>query len=303
MADTLHNIDIERFKSLFPTIPGDSVGNDILVADVKYINDLRVFEYPFRFDGYILIYCISGNMKMDINLNSFQVSSNTIVINTPGNILKVSEVNMSNREQMHFIVVAISRDFMTSVRIDFKRLFNDSIALLDSPCIKLNGRERRLCKKYLEISTELLSSHISNKKEALSSIISSVSYVLGSIWSNKISEAERKPHTPSVKSKFVFDQFLRLVTEFHTSQRNMAFYAERLGLTPKYLSKVIKMVSSRSAPDWIDSFVILEAKNLLRYSELSIKEIVAKLNFPNQSVFYKFFKSHTDLTPSQYRNA
>lgn len=303
MADTLHNIDIERFKSLFPTIPGDSVGNDILVADVKYINDLRVFEYPFRFDGYILIYCISGNMKMDINLNSFQVSSNTIVINTPGNILKVSEVNMSNREQMHFIVVAISRDFMTSVRIDFKRLFNDSIALLDSPCIKLNGRERRLCKKYLEISTELLSSHISNKKEALSSIISSVSYVLGSIWSNKISEAERKPHTPSVKSKFVFDQFLRLVTEFHTSQRNMAFYAERLGLTPKYLSKVIKMVSSRSAPDWIDSFVILEAKNLLRYSELSIKEIVSKLNFPNQSVFYKFFKSHTDLTPSQYRNA
>lgn len=299
----MHNIDIERFKSLFPTIPGDSVGNDILVADVKYINDLRVFEYPFRFDGYILIYCISGNMKMDINLNSFQVSSNTIVINTPGNILKVSEVNMSNREQMHFIVVAISRDFMTSVRIDFKRLFNDSIALLDSPCIKLNGRERRLCKKYLEISTELLSSHISNKKEALSSIISSVSYVLGSIWSNKISEAERKPHTPSVKSKFVFDQFLRLVTEFHTSQRNMAFYAERLGLTPKYLSKVIKMVSSRSAPDWIDSFVILEAKNLLRYSELSIKEIVAKLNFPNQSVFYKFFKSHTDLTPSQYRNA
>ena len=83
----------------------------------------------------------------------------------------------------------------------------------------------------------------------------------------------------------------------------MAFYADKLCLTPKYLSKLIKQASGRSAPDWIDEFVILEAKNLLKYTDLAIKEIVYKLHFPNQSVFFKFFKAHTGLTPSDYRNA
>jgi AraC-like DNA-binding protein len=82
----------------------------------------------------------------------------------------------------------------------------------------------------------------------------------------------------------------------------MAFYATNLGLTPKYLSKLIKQASGRSAPEWIDSFVILEAKNMLKYTDNSIKEIVYKLHFPNPSVFYKFFKAHTGMTPSQYRN-
>ena len=62
-----------------------------------------------------------------------------------------------------------------------------------------------------------------------------------------------------------------------------------------------RWASGRSAPDWIDSFVILEAKNLLRYSDESIKEIAYKLNFPSASVFNKFFKANTGLVPSDYR--
>ena len=74
----------------------------------------------------------------------------------------------------------------------------------------------------------------------------------------------------------------------------------KLYLTPKYLSKLIKNVSGRSAHEWIDSFVILEAKNLLKYSDLPIKQIVDELHF-NQTTFYRFFKAKTGLTPSEYR--
>ena len=83
----------------------------------------------------------------------------------------------------------------------------------------------------------------------------------------------------------------------------MQFYADKLHLTPKYLSKIIKEASGRSGPDWIDEYVILEAKNLLRYSKMTIKEIVFALNFPNASVFHKYFKAHTGLTPTDYRRA
>ena len=236
-----------------------------------------------------------------MNLDAFQVGSNSLVLNVPGNIIRVSGVETDERN-LHFIVVAMSKSFMSGVRFDFNRLFNESMALLDNPCITLDRSERRLCREYLDLASVLLTSDIQNKKEAIGALISSISYVLGSIWTGKLTAAERKPHAPSAKAKNVYDQFLRLVTDYHTSERNMKFYADRLCLTPKYLSKLVKTVSGRSAPDWIDAFVILEAKNLLKYSELSIKQIVAKLNFPNQSVFYKFFKSHTGKTPSQYRN-
>ena len=301
MEEILHNISIKRFKNRFPDMPGAALGDDLLIADLRYDKALSVFKYPFRFDGYIIIFCMSGRIQLEVNLDAFQVGSNSLVLNVPGNIIRVSGVETDERN-LHFIVVAMSKSFMSGVRFDFNRLFNESMALLDNPCITLDRSERRLCREYLDLASVLLTSDIQNKKEAIGALISSISYVLGSIWTGKLTAAERKPHAPSAKAKNVYDQFLRLVTDYHTSERNMKFYADRLCLTPKYLSKLVKTVSGRSAPDWIDAFVILEAKNLLKYSDLSIKQIVAKLNFPNQSVFYKFFKSHTGKTPSQYRN-
>ena len=300
--DVLHNISIRKFKDLFPDMPGKGLGDDLLIADLRYDRELKMFQYPFRFDGYIIIFCMKGRITLDVNLDSFQIVENSLVLNVPGNIIRVSGVDKGDRDNMHFIIVAMSKNFMSGVRFDFNRLFNESVALMDNPCISLDGNERSICRKYLDLASDLLASDMQNKQEAIGALVSSISYLLGSIWTGRLSDAEHKPHAPSAKAKNIYDQFLRLVTDYHTSERNMAFYADKLCLTPKYLSKLVKTVSGRSAPDWIDAFVILESKNMLKYSDLSIKEIVCKLNFPNQSVFYKFFKSHTGKTPSQYRN-
>ena len=105
------------------------------------------------------------------------------------------------------------------------------------------------------------------------------------------------------RNRSVVTKFLSLVSEYHVSERTVIFYADKMCLTPKYLSKLIKNATGRSAPEWIDSFVILEAKSMLKYSPMPIKEIVSRLNFPNQSVFHKFFKAHTGMTPNEYRNS
>jgi len=96
---------------------------------------------------------------------------------------------------------------------------------------------------------------------------------------------------------------MNLVAEYHMKERGTAFYAERLGLTPKYLSRLIRQISGQSAPEWINAFVVMEAKSLLKYSSLSIKEIVYRLGFPNASVFYKFFRNHTGQTPTEFRDS
>ena len=98
-----------------------------------------------------------------------------------------------------------------------------------------------------------------------------------------------------------FNQFMGVLARHYMQQRSVGFYAGQLNLTPKYLTTIIRKTSGRTAVQWIDDYVVLEAKNLLKYSTMSIQEISYYLNFPNQSFFGKYFKNHTGMTPTAYR--
>ena len=73
-------------------------------------------------------------------------------------------------------------------------------------------------------------------------------------------------------------------------------------LAPRYFSAIIKEKSGSNALQWIVQMVITEAKQLLENSDLSIKEIAARLNFPTQSFFGKYFKQYVGVSPKEYRN-
>ena len=81
----------------------------------------------------------------------------------------------------------------------------------------------------------------------------------------------------------------------------MGWDAEMLTITPKYLSETVKGVSGRTPNEWIDSYVTLEVRVLLKTSSKSIKEIADELHFPNQSFLGKFFREHVGMTPTAYR--
>ncbi len=303
MADSLLNIGLKQIRKLVPVQNEIQLEDDFFILDVKYSDDLQFLKYPCRSDAYIAIFCKSGALDFEVNLRSYPVKKGTLFISTPGNIVKINKPTSEDGRKFEFIVVAISKEYLSSISFDFKKIFDDRMKLLTEPCVQLDDRNIAFCVKYLELFGEIISSDVPNKKDAVRSLIASLFYVLGGLMEKN---ANRTPESVrcqvNSRVKLIFEHFMSLVTEHHTTERNMAFYARRLGLTPKYLSKLIKQVSGRSAPDWIDSFVILEAKNMLKYTDNSIKEIVFKLHFPNPSVFYKFFKAHTGMTPSEYRN-
>ncbi len=303
MPDSLLNIGLKQIRKLIPVQNEIQLGDDFFILDVKYSNDHQFLKYPCRSDAYIAIFCKSGRLDVELNLQSYSVSKGTLFVGTPGNIVKINRSQQDDDSVLEFIVIAISKEYLSSISFDFKKIFDDRMKLLTEPCIKLNDKNIAFCSRYLDLFGDILSSDVPNKREAVGSLIASLFYMLGGLMEKSAVTAPEMPGAAvNTRVKLIFEHFMALVTEHHTSERNMAFYANHLGLTPKYLSKLIKQVSGRSAPDWIDSFVILEAKNMLKYTDDSIKEIVFKLHFPNPSVFYKFFKAHTGLTPSKYRN-
>lgn len=298
-----HTIDLKQFRSLFPASDYVSMGDDFCVVDLKYGENLKILSHPCRFDGFLAFFCISGNLKIMINLTEFDVVENSLFINLPTNIVMVSGIDSEQKEQLHFIVMAMTREYMAGLKMDMHSLVEKGLALMGNPCFILGEEERALARKYLKLSADILHSNLMYKRESIASLLSSVFYLTGGLIEKNISARDSVEIRRPDRNREVFDRFLALVAEYHTVQRKMTFYADRMCLTPKYLSKLIKSVSGKSAPDWIDSFVILEAKNMLRYSDIPIKEIVSRLNFPNPSAFHKFFKLKTGLTPLQYRKA
>lgn len=97
------------------------------------------------------------------------------------------------------------------------------------------------------------------------------------------------------------DEFFRLLHRHYKTQRSLAFYAGRLCVTTKYLSKVIRRTTGHTVYFWIEEFTVKEAKLLLRSTGASVIEIADMLNFPNSSFFAKFFRRHTGFSPVEFR--
>lgn len=302
MKNNLVNVDLPKFRDIFMDSDQISVGDDLCIVDIHGRNASRHFCEPFRFDGILLVWCITGNLKVSINLVDYEVRKNTLFLCMPGNMFKICE-DGPLEDELHYVCLAMSRAFASDHNMDVNRMFSNALTLMQNPSVSIMDQEAALMADYLEMMVKMAKADIKYNLECIRSLWTSMLYVLAGIMERRNSEMEIPSQAVTGRSRQLFEQFLKLVSEYHDRYRNVGFYADKLCLTPKYLSKLIKNATGHSAPEWIDSYVILEAKNLLKYSDDTIKEIVYKLNFPNQSVFYKFFKARTGMTPSEYRKS
>ena len=303
MKDTLQNVGFEQIRKFLP--PGEDIssGNDLLIVDVRQHDPGSFIDSPFRTDAFLVIFCEKGGFDIEINLRKFRIQDNTLVVCIPGYIIKVGKMGTGKDLNGRIVAMALSRQFISDIKFDFSKLFESRLMFFYDPRIMLSDKEMSFCSKYFHLVKIILETDIPTETIAVKSLVESLLHVLEGLVSDVDNVPEPEPSKGShTRLNILFERFMSLVSEYHSSERGMAFYSNRLGITPKYLSRLIKDVSGRSAPEWIDAFVIQEAKSMLKYTDDSIKEIVYKLNFTNASVFYKFFKSQTGMTPSEYRN-
>ena len=296
----LSNVTVSHFRETFKDSAHVAIDDDFCIVDMKFRRKERSLNFPFRFDGILLIWCIKGSLSVSINLNDYILQENSLFFCVPGNIFRLNEI-VGDSQDLQYVCIAMSRDFAASQKVDVNKTFSNALSLLDNPNVVLADAESAMMAEYIRMMGKVVESGLAYKKECLQSLWISMLYVVVGVLDRRSKSVENAASTS--RSRLLFEQFIALVAKYHDRYRNVGFYADKLCLTPKYLSKLIKNATGKSAPEWIDAYVILEAKNMLKYSNDTIKEIVYKLNFPNQSVFYKFFKARTGMTPSEYRNS
>jgi AraC-like DNA-binding protein len=105
------------------------------------------------------------------------------------------------------------------------------------------------------------------------------------------------------RAEHIFGDFIEIVSHNYMKERTVSWYAEQMDITPKYLAEMVKQATNRSPNDWIDGYVIVEIRMLLKYTGKSIKEIAEIMHFTSQSFLGKYFKEHVGVSPKDYRKS
>lgn len=289
------NISIAKFKQTFGIKTG-SIDDDFIVNEITVDNQIEnIFVYPCRLDAIGLVLCTKGEVKVTINLQEYIISEGMMIMNTPQNIIQVSDVGNVETQ-----VFAISSRFMNEINV--KNLMPSVLLLQRQPCIRLSVEEIIDINNFFKLVCKLANTTSGYRTEIIKGLITSLTYWVADTILSHNKEMESLDIQLTTRQELFYQQFLELLNIHHRTERSVSFYAYKLHLTPKYLSTIIKNISGRTAAAWIEDYVILEAKTLLKFSDMSIQEIAYSLNFTTQSFFGRYFKQHVHLSPKAYRN-
>ncbi len=286
---------IKKFSSRF-----SSFGSDYVFSHITHTDGIdEIKSHIMRLGGMTMILCTDGEVNVDVNLESFQLIKNTIMVVGPDSVINVHNISSDNLNAYVFI---ISPDFIRDINFELNLVATMSMTSNNPPLLTLSDNEVSLIKRYLDlIHYNTVDNPDARFIRSISrSLIAAAVYQLMQFVSTRTEKMENT--TMSRRANYV-KEFLHLVNQYHRQERGVAFYASKLFISAKYLSLIIKESTGRSAAEWIDDYVILEAKNLLRFSGKNVQQIAYELNFTNQSSFGKYFKHLTGMSPTKFQRS
>lgn len=260
-------------------------------------SEMEIFRFPSRLNALIIGVGTEGETSLTSNLQEFRLKKDSLFIFSPKHILQVQS---NNHFKAHLIVVA--PDFLKRINIDTKRMMPLFLQFGSLPCMELTHAESQSLRSFISmVEQELKGSETDFSSEIIGGLIAATIYKVGDILTHYLTEHPEVDSPIHNRAEEYFRQFTELLGEHYKHERSVGFYARQLCITPKYLTTLIKRISGKSVSEWIDNYVILEAKTLLKYSNMSVQEIAYYLNFPNQSFFGSYFKRNAGMSPSQYK--
>lgn len=291
--NTIEKISVRQLKN--QGLEMNVLEDDVILSSNIEVKD-NLFDTPRRLDAFMLVFCVNGEADIQINLHKYKMYPGILAFNIPENIIQIR--NMKNLK-IHPII--ISSDFLKRMNIKMNDLMKLYIFAKKVPFVSLEYAELMTLEKYYFLLEDIILSKESQKEAVMEGVIHSLFCKLNSIIQRLQGMDYNFP--AKERNEEIFECFMENLTLYHTTERSLNFYAGKMGITANYLSKLIKECTGRTAVEWIDEYVILEAKSMIKHTQFTIQEIAYKLNFPSPSFFGKYFKRLTGMSPKQYKQS
>ena len=268
------------------------IGRDFWIFDTFTAAMMPAVKDPVKLTSNVSIFVRQGSFKVYINLITYELEGPAIV-------------NIRHGETMQLIEV--SPDFSASF-IVMSKYFAEDIFLHINDMQNLSAISRRpvtpipadIVPKFERLyeSLHIVASDTNNPQ-----LLRALQHSIIAFYYRVAYRCFKLLESGADSASRLSDRFIVLVKEHFKSERFLEFYAAHLGVTPKHLSRTVKAQTGTSAAAWIERFLILEAKILLKSTNLTVQQISDSLNFPTQSFFGKYFKKSVGLSPKAYRNS
>ena len=287
-----YNQQNEALNFIKDYIPMDTIGDEFVIFGD--ISSLPIFDYPRKTNAIVFAVCLKGTAEISVNLKRITIRENILMVTSPEQIVQF--INKS--EDLSVRCFAMAQNFIEGNINAFQNIVPLILYVINNPCTSLNKEEMSTLLEYHSFLWKKIRAENSPyKKEIVKGLLQALFHEVITIF-EKHQPLERVKKS---RKEELFELFLNEILLNYNRNRSVTFYANKLCLTSKHLSSAIKEVTGKSASEWIDNYVILAAKAMLKTPNKTIQQIADELNFANQSFFGKYFKDHTGMSPSQYK--
>ena len=251
-------------------------------------------QFKVNFIAYVMV--TQGRLSLDLNGINYQLDTNSSLFVDRKMVVN----NIKHTENFNCIICAMSTDI--GFAFFNKSLIQSIMHIMANPVIKMSQDEVDLMMKYYELLVfKVTHQQMSIGRETVRDIIRCFAYdLLSNINRHLDSEGEGDMLRQSDR---IYRRFMLMLAENSNANRSVKSYADELCVSPKYLTSVCRKHSDYTAGELIAASVVGRIKQMLLYSDLSIKEVAAEMGFDNLSFFGKYVRKHLGLSPNHYRKA
>ena len=268
----------------------DAIDKDFILLEKNLFQPTS--DYPFKIDVTAVIICIKGVVECSINLKPVKAVAPCFIVLLPDQILEHKSIS----NDFSGCMFIMSKKFTDHLLPNAQEQLPLFLSVREKPSVALDEEGLEGMVSYYSMLKRIVSvKENPHRIEVVRYLTLAFFYGIG--FSIHKQDTDKK----STHYEKLVEKFMHLVQAHYKQQRGLDFYADLLCLTPKHLSKVIKETTNKTANDWIDEHVILEAKALLKSTNMTAQQISEELNFSDQSFFGKYFKRHTGMSPREYK--
>lgn len=270
-----------------------AMGKDLMVIDDVRSSDLESSSLQIAF--LVVFYCTEGEASFSFGGEIRHMKRRDLMIS----LGEQAFYNIKMSADFHGTALLMSRTYAQNCIAGLNYMWPYLLYIMQHPVIPLTEEELQWVHDcYIILRRRLYKKPGRYLRETVVALTRAFYFELCNVLDSRVQPGWK---SSQCRSYAIFDQFIRLVSQHFREERSVDWYSSKMCLTPKHLSEVLKLVSGKTAGQWITTLVMIEIKALLQNTDLSIKEIAMKLNFPNQSFLGKYFKNVEGISPSDFR--
>ncbi|HUH18616.1 helix-turn-helix domain-containing protein [Albibacterium sp.] len=278
----------------YTKLEGETINSDQWYY-MSHLSNACASEGAHRTSAYAICLLSEGSLQLETDLFVQIAHAPAIFTIGPSTIRKFTDLGTTYDAKIFFFRKEIFLEGQADInyldKFDFFEKTGQQVMPLDS-------------NKFLQFKSYFDVIHQKSREASpnTSAIIQSLIYIVLNEIDDVHHSLKKEVPTSVDKKIHILSQFKTLLSENFLEERQISFYADKLHLTPKYFSTVIKEASDKTAGAWINEMLILESKVRLQNKERSIAQIAYDLDFSDPSHFGKFFKKHVGISPLEYRS-